>query len=126
MKGIEYGPPRPSGGTATGPLPGAWNATVAHNRLQPGTAVPISDGSLTLYSRRTITGTFVDGGVPDQQAHRGCRPTVQRHRHCGLRRDTGTFPRDGYGRPPEVEEGVHPTDSRSAWIHRRMWVLIVS
>jgi hypothetical protein len=67
--------------------PGRVTAGNAHRGPQPIPARsgrPISDGSLTLYIRRINTGSFVDGGVPDQQAHRLCRPTVQRHRHGGL------------------------------------------
>ena len=53
VKGIEYSATATVGkfsGTATGPLPGAWNAIVIH-------------GSVTLYSRRTLTGTFITGTV---------------------------------------------------------------
>jgi hypothetical protein len=66
VKGIEYSA-TPTigkfGGTATGPLPGAWNATVIHDQLKPGAAAPITGGSVTLYTHRTITGTFVNGTV---------------------------------------------------------------
>jgi hypothetical protein len=66
VKGIEYSATSTVGrfsGTATGPLPGAWNAVVVHDPLNPQAAVPITGGSVTLYSRRTLTGTFVNGTV---------------------------------------------------------------
>jgi hypothetical protein len=66
VKGIEYSATATVGkfsGTATGPLPGAWNATVIHDQLNPAAAVPITGGSVTLYSRRTLTGTFITGTV---------------------------------------------------------------
>jgi len=56
VKGIEYSATSTVGKfscTATGPLPGAWNANVFHKQLQPEVAVPITGGSVTLYSRRT-------------------------------------------------------------------------
>jgi len=66
VKGIEYSATPTVGkfsGTATGPLPGAWNAIVVHDPLQSRAAVPITGGSVTLYSRRAFTGRFVEGTV---------------------------------------------------------------
>jgi hypothetical protein len=66
VKGIEYAATATVGkfsGTATGPLPGAWNAIVVHKPLRPGVDVPITGGSVTLYSRRALTGRFVEGTV---------------------------------------------------------------
>ena len=51
VKGIEYSATSTVGrfsGTATGPLPGAWNATVVHDQLTPSAAAPITGGSVTL------------------------------------------------------------------------------
>jgi len=75
VKGIEYSATSTVGrfsGTATGPLPGAWNATVVHDQLTPSAAAPITGGSVTLYSRRTLTGTFVKGTVSPINAPTTC------------------------------------------------------
>ena len=50
-----------------GPGTGAWQATVRHDELRQGEAVPITGGSFTLYgARRVLGGTFTDGSVtPD-------------------------------------------------------------
>jgi hypothetical protein len=64
--GIEYAATATEGkfgGAAKGDLQGGWLATVAHDPLAPGEAVPITDGFFRLYSHRTITGTFVGGSV---------------------------------------------------------------
>ena len=66
VMGIEYAATATTGkfsGIAAGPLPGTWDATVIHDKLEPGTAVPITGGSITLYTREPITGTFVKGTV---------------------------------------------------------------
>jgi len=75
VKGIEYSATSTVGkfsGTATGPLPGAWNAIVVHKPLQPGVAVPITGGSVTLYSRRALTGRFVEGTVSPINTRTAC------------------------------------------------------
>ena len=52
------------GGAANGEVPGAWLATVVHDPLTEGTAVPITGGSFTLRSTAgDVHGTFVDGQV---------------------------------------------------------------
>jgi hypothetical protein len=74
VKGIEYSATSTVGkfsGTATGPLPGAWNAVVIHNQLQSG-AVPITGGSVTLYSRHVLTGNFVEGTVSPLNTPTAC------------------------------------------------------
>lgn len=68
VKGFEYSATPTVGkfaGTATGQLPGAFNATVVHDLLSPtvGDPVAITGGSFALYSFRTITGTFKAGGT---------------------------------------------------------------
>jgi hypothetical protein len=47
-------------GVATGELPGAWYAQIAHAALSTGTTVPITGGSFTL---RTVTGRTIGGAV---------------------------------------------------------------
>ena len=65
--GLEYAATATEGrfgGAASGPVPGAWLATVVHSPLQQGKAVPITGGSFTLRGReRQIGGTFVRGTV---------------------------------------------------------------
>jgi len=66
VMGIEYSATATTGkfsGIAAGPLPGTWDATVIHDKLKPGTAVPITGGSITLYTREPIIGTFVNGTI---------------------------------------------------------------
>ena len=75
VKGIEYAATATVGkfsGTATGPLPGAWNAVVVHRPLRPGVAVPITGGSVTLYSRQALTGSFVEGTVSPINTSSAC------------------------------------------------------
>jgi hypothetical protein len=65
VMGIEYSATATTGkfsGIAAGPLPGTWDATVIHDKLKPGT-VPITGGSITVYTREPITGTFVNGTI---------------------------------------------------------------
>jgi len=93
VKGIEYSATSTIGkftGTATGPLPGAWNAIVIHAPLQPGVAVPITGGSVTLYSRRALTGKFVDGTVSPLNT-----PTACANERFNV---TGTLAFDGGGK----------------------------
>ena len=66
VTGIEYSATATTGrfsGLASGPLPAAWDATVIHDQLQRGTAVPITGGTVTLNTRAPITGTFANGTV---------------------------------------------------------------
>lgn len=68
VKGFEYSATSTVGkfaGTATGQLPGAFNATVVHDPIsaEVGTPVAITGGTFALYTFRTITGTFRAGGT---------------------------------------------------------------
>ncbi|GAA1270838.1 hypothetical protein GCM10009609_37440 [Pseudonocardia aurantiaca] len=78
VNGLEYSATSTVGkfaGTATGDLPGAFTATVAHAPLdpRPGMSVPITGGSFTLYSRRIITGSFSGGAVTLLASPSNCR-----------------------------------------------------
>ena len=66
MEGVDYSATETVGkftGTATGVLPGAWTATVIHDPVDPAAGAPITGGSFSLYSYRTIRGTFTGGTV---------------------------------------------------------------
>jgi hypothetical protein len=66
VKGIEYSATTTVGkfaGTATGRLPGTWQARVVHDPIDAARTAPITDGSFQLYSHTKITGDFVDGAV---------------------------------------------------------------
>jgi hypothetical protein len=83
VKGIEYSATSTVGkfsGTATGPLPGAWNAVVIHNQLQSG-AVPITGGlGHPLQPPRSHRQFRRGHGVPAQHPDRLYERTLQRHR----------------------------------------------
>jgi len=52
------------GGAANGQVPGAWLATVVHDPVTEGVAVPITGGSFTLRSTQgDVSGRFVRGEV---------------------------------------------------------------
>jgi hypothetical protein len=66
VQGIEYAATATEGkfgGAAKGELQGGWLASVVHDPLTPGETAPITDGFFSLYSHRTVTGTFVGGSV---------------------------------------------------------------
>lgn len=92
--GLEYAATATQGrfgGAAKSPVPGAWLATVVHEPLRRGEAVPITGGSFTLHGkRRDIGGAFVRGTVAPLDA-----PTT-----CGNERFavTGTLALRGGGR----------------------------
>ena len=67
--GVEYAATSTQGrfgGAADGQVRGAWQATVVHDPLGSGKAVPITDGSFTLRStQREVRGRCVSGtGTP--------------------------------------------------------------
>lgn len=74
--GVEYAATSTQGrfgGAADGQVRGAWQATVVHDPLGSGEAVPITDGSFTLRSRhREVRGTFVGGTVTPRPALSTC------------------------------------------------------
>ena len=63
--GVEYAATSTQGrfgGAAHGQVRGAWQATVVHDPLGSGNAVPITDGSFTLRStQREDRGKFLSG-----------------------------------------------------------------
>ncbi len=66
VMGIEYSATATVGkfaGTATGRLPGTWQARVVHEPITAAPTAPITSGSFQLYSETKITGQFVDGAV---------------------------------------------------------------
>ena len=78
IRGLEYSATSSVGkfaGAATGPLPGGWNATVVHVPLSSivDDAVPITGGSFSLYTFRTITGRFTGGTVTLIESGPNCR-----------------------------------------------------
>lgn len=76
VRGLEYAATATEGrfgGAAQGRLPGAWTATVVHDPLRSGTAVPIIDGHFRLYGRHgTVVGSFVDGRVTPRGSSGSC------------------------------------------------------
>jgi hypothetical protein len=67
IRGLEYAATATQGrfgGAATGQVDGGWLATVVHDPLRRGEAVPITGGSFTLHSTQShVSGTFVRGAV---------------------------------------------------------------
>jgi hypothetical protein len=67
IRGLEYAATATEGrfgGAANGAVTGAWLATVVHDPLRKGKAVPITGGSFTLHRQgRDVSGTFVRGTV---------------------------------------------------------------
>ncbi len=76
IRGVEYAATSTQGrfgGAANGQVCGAWQATVVHDPLGSGKAVPITDGSFTLRStQREVRGTFVSGTVTPRPARSTC------------------------------------------------------
>jgi hypothetical protein len=76
IRGLEYGVSTTEGkfgGTARGALSGAWLATVVHEPLRKGKAVPVTGGSFTLRGRGPdLGGTFVRGTVAPLDASSTC------------------------------------------------------
>jgi hypothetical protein len=76
IRGLEYGVSTTEGrfgGTAHGALSGGWLATVAHEPLRKGKAVPVTGGSFTLRGRGPdLGGTFVRGTVKPLPAASTC------------------------------------------------------
>ena len=74
--GVEYAATSTQGrfgGAADGQVRGAWQATVVHDPLRSGKAVPITDGSFTLRStQREVRGTFVSGTVTPRPTPSTC------------------------------------------------------
>ena len=74
--GVEYAATSTQGrfgGAADGQVRGAWQATVVHDPLGSGKAVPITDGSFTLRStQREVRGTFVGGTVTPRASRSTC------------------------------------------------------
>ena len=76
IRGLEYGVSATEGrfgGAATGAVSGGWLATVVHDPLRKGRAVPITGGSFSLHgTRRDVSGTFVRGTVRPFATPAGC------------------------------------------------------
>ena len=76
IRGLEYGVSTTEGkfgGTARGALSGGWLATVVHEPLRKGKAVPVTGGSFTLRGRGPdLGGTFVRGTVKPLDASSTC------------------------------------------------------
>jgi hypothetical protein len=74
--GVEYAATSTQGrfgGAADGQVRGAWQATVVHDPLGSGKAVPITDGSFTLRStHREVRGRFVSGTVTPRPTPSSC------------------------------------------------------
>ena len=74
--GVEYAATSTQGrfgGAADGQVRGAWQATVVHDPLGSGKAVPITDGSFTLRStHREVRGRFVSGTVTPRPSPSAC------------------------------------------------------
>ena len=74
--GVEYAATSTQGrfgGAADGQVRGAWQATVVHDPLGSGKAVPITDGSFTLRStQREVRGRFVSGTVTPRPGAATC------------------------------------------------------
>ena len=76
VQGFEYAATATEGrfgGASLAPLPGAWTATVVHEPLRPGRAVPITDGRFRLYGRHgSVDGGFVGGSVTPRRSSVSC------------------------------------------------------
>lgn len=76
IRGLEYAATLTEGrfgGAAHGRIDGGWLATVVHDPLRRGRAVPITGGSFRLHGARdVISGTFVRGSVTPMTEPSGC------------------------------------------------------
>ena len=67
IRGVEYAATATEGrfgGAASGGVRGAWLATVVHDPLRAGRAVPVTGGSFALHGpQHDVRGTFVGGRV---------------------------------------------------------------
>jgi hypothetical protein len=74
--GVEYAATSTQGrfgGAADGQVRGAWRATVVHDPLGSGKAVPITAGSFTLRNtKQEVRGRFVSGTVTPRPSPSAC------------------------------------------------------
>jgi hypothetical protein len=76
IRGVEFAATATEGrfaGAASGRVRGAWLATVVHDPLRAGRAVPVTGGSFALHGpQHDVRGTFVGGRVAPRGTPAAC------------------------------------------------------